>query len=298
MVNVALPGRGLGRSGTLTLPVEQRFIDRVVIVHRRGRVIFVRLVQRHKKHVRLLLREILHAETLQRPVVEILHRRRNLAQRIMAVQFERMHIAEVNRLRHQIHPVETILQQGKEFLPHHRRCHQPLQVLLDIRRAQVLGRFVPHRLIKHLQHQLLRLREPGHVQLVHPRQIIEQKTNPSRCVNLAEPRQRPRQLRFDLFLKIGPDSRQNAKPGKTAPFKNLADIQMIILGKMRQRHRQPAFFLKRLQSGHQPGPHAKRTADIFQNVLLRFSLQLDKTALRYRHKAFPDFVLQAASRIG
>ena len=58
----------------------------------------------------------------------------------MAVQFERMHIAEVNRLRHQIHAVETILQQGKEFLPHHRRCRQPAQVALDVLRAQGLVR--------------------------------------------------------------------------------------------------------------------------------------------------------------
>ena len=53
-------GRVFG-GGALTLPVEQAFVDGIVLAHGGGRVILVCLVQGHKEHVQLLFRQPFHA---------------------------------------------------------------------------------------------------------------------------------------------------------------------------------------------------------------------------------------------
>ena len=52
-------GRVFG-GGALTLPVEQAFVDGIVLVHGGGRVILVCLVQGHKEYVQLLFRQPFH----------------------------------------------------------------------------------------------------------------------------------------------------------------------------------------------------------------------------------------------
>ena len=61
MMDIALAsGRVLCR-GALTLPVEQALIDGVVVIHGRGRIILVGLIECHKEHVKLLIRQPLDA---------------------------------------------------------------------------------------------------------------------------------------------------------------------------------------------------------------------------------------------
>ena len=49
--------------GALALPMEQALIDGIIVVHGGWRIVLVRLVQRHKEHVDVFLRQPLHALT-------------------------------------------------------------------------------------------------------------------------------------------------------------------------------------------------------------------------------------------
>ena len=57
MVDVTLPGRGLLSRGALALPVEQRLVNRVIVVHGGRRIVLVGLIERHKEDIQLLLRQ-------------------------------------------------------------------------------------------------------------------------------------------------------------------------------------------------------------------------------------------------
>ena len=60
-MDVALPGGRAFGGGALALPVEQAFVDGIVLVHGGGGVILIRFVQGHKEYVQLLFRQPLHA---------------------------------------------------------------------------------------------------------------------------------------------------------------------------------------------------------------------------------------------
>ena len=61
VMDVPLPGGRAFGGGALALPVEQAFVDGIILVHGGGGVILVRFVQGHKEHVQLLFRQPLHA---------------------------------------------------------------------------------------------------------------------------------------------------------------------------------------------------------------------------------------------
>ena len=61
VMDVALPGGRVFGGGALALPVEQAFVDGIILVHSGGRVILVCFVQGHKEYVQLLFRQPLHA---------------------------------------------------------------------------------------------------------------------------------------------------------------------------------------------------------------------------------------------
>ena len=60
-MDVALPGGRAFGGGALALPVEQAFVNGIILVHGDGRAILVCLVQGHKEYVQLLFRQPLHA---------------------------------------------------------------------------------------------------------------------------------------------------------------------------------------------------------------------------------------------
>ena len=61
VMDVPLPGGRIFCSRALALPVEQAFVDGIVLVHGGGGVILIRFVQGHKEYVQLLFRQPLHA---------------------------------------------------------------------------------------------------------------------------------------------------------------------------------------------------------------------------------------------
>ena len=61
VMDVPLPGGRIFCSRALALPVEQAFVDGIILVHGGRGVILVCLVQGHKEYVQLLFRQSLHA---------------------------------------------------------------------------------------------------------------------------------------------------------------------------------------------------------------------------------------------
>ena len=61
VMDISLPGGRAFGGGALALPVEQAFVDGIILVHGGGGVILVCLVQGHKEYVQLLFRQPLHA---------------------------------------------------------------------------------------------------------------------------------------------------------------------------------------------------------------------------------------------
>ena len=60
MVDIPLTRRGVLRRSALALPMEQILVDGIVVIHGRGRIILIRLIERDEEHVKLLFRQPLH----------------------------------------------------------------------------------------------------------------------------------------------------------------------------------------------------------------------------------------------
>ena len=65
VMDIPLAGGRVRRRGALALPVEQVFVDGVVVVHGGGRIVLVSLVQRHKEHIQLVSCSPLMLRSLQ-----------------------------------------------------------------------------------------------------------------------------------------------------------------------------------------------------------------------------------------
>ena len=61
VMDVPLPGGRVFGGGALALPVEQAFVNGIILVHGGRGVILVCLVQGHKEYVQLLFRQPFHA---------------------------------------------------------------------------------------------------------------------------------------------------------------------------------------------------------------------------------------------
>ena len=61
MMDISLPGSGIFRRRALALPMEKLVSHRIVLIHRRRRIILVRLVECDKGNVNFLIRQILYA---------------------------------------------------------------------------------------------------------------------------------------------------------------------------------------------------------------------------------------------
>ena len=57
VMNIALTGSGSLCRRTLALPVEQALVDRIIVVHGRGRIVLVGLIERHKEYIQLFFRK-------------------------------------------------------------------------------------------------------------------------------------------------------------------------------------------------------------------------------------------------
>ena len=109
VMDVALPGGRVFGGGALALPVEQAFVNGIILVHGGRGVILVCLVQGHKEYVQLLFRQPLHALADSGRLQKV-QCYQQLVAGIGAVQVQRTIKAHIHRFVDKINAVILILQ--------------------------------------------------------------------------------------------------------------------------------------------------------------------------------------------
>ena len=99
VMDVPLPGGRVFGGGALALPVEQAFVDGIVLI---------RFVQGHKEYVQLLFRQPLHALADSGRLQKV-QRHQQLVAGIGAVQVQRTSKAHIHRFVNKINAVILIL---------------------------------------------------------------------------------------------------------------------------------------------------------------------------------------------
>jgi len=97
VVDITLTGACCVGGRALTLPMEQAFVDRIVVVHGGRGIVLVRLVERDKEYIDLLVRQPFDTlpHVFRRHVV---HCNQNLISGIGAMQVQRTIKAKRDRL--------------------------------------------------------------------------------------------------------------------------------------------------------------------------------------------------------
>ena len=103
VVDITLTGACCIGGSTLTLPMKQAFVDRIVVVHGSRGVVLVRLVERDKEYIDLLVRQPFDTfpHIFRRHVV---HCNQNLISGIGAMQVQRTIKAKRDRLIDKVNP--------------------------------------------------------------------------------------------------------------------------------------------------------------------------------------------------
>ena len=123
VVDIPLAGGRIGAGSGLALPVEQSGIDGVIVVHGRGRVLLVRLVQRNQQHVGLLVIKPLHALT-QRLGLHEIQRQQQLVAGIRTVHVQRAIVGQVRWSIDKIDMIQLVFQQLDQLAQHDRAVRQ------------------------------------------------------------------------------------------------------------------------------------------------------------------------------
>ena len=174
VVDIALCGGRLLGCRALALPVKQRFVDGIILVHGGRGILLVGLVQRHKEHIQLLIRKVFDAFPHSGGLHKI-QRHQDLVPGVSAVQIQRAVEAKLHRLIYKVDPFILILQEFDEFPQHDRAVRQGLQVISHLFVVPIDNRRSPHGHIKHLHHAALQRGKMGKVRRRKARQGVYKK---------------------------------------------------------------------------------------------------------------------------
>ena len=114
MVDITLPFGRVWSCCTLALPMEQHLVDGVVLVHRGGRIVLIRLVQRDEEHIQLLVRQPFDTLTHGGRLFEI-QRNQQLIARVGTMHIQRAVKAQFHRLVQEVDSVKPQPQQLQQF---------------------------------------------------------------------------------------------------------------------------------------------------------------------------------------
>ena len=153
-MDVPLPGGRVFGCGALALPVEQAFVDGIILVHSGGRVVFIRLVQGHKEYVQLLFRQPLHA-LADGSRLQKVQCYQQLVAGIGAVQVQRAIKAHIYRLVNKINAVILILQKCLQLPQQNGTVRKGIQVCKNFLIVPAFCGLTPKGHIEHLQYPLL-----------------------------------------------------------------------------------------------------------------------------------------------
>ena len=292
VVDVALTGRRIDAGGGLALPVEQPGIDGVIVVHSRGRILLVRLVQRNQQHVGPFVGQPLHT-LAQRLGLHEIQREEELVASIGTVHVQRAIIGQVCRRVDEVDGIQLVFQQLDQLAQHDRAVRQRIQPLPDILRRKILNDLLPHGHIEHIEHPLLVLAQGGKVHVVQPRQDVQQEGDPAPGVDGTQPAERLGQHVLHRLGEVFPYAGFGAQSGEAEPGIDRAHIHVVIRQEVLQRQRQAAVLLEGRDAADQPRPEAVALPDVGEDDLRRLLLQLDVAALRHGHEPVAQLLLHA-----
>ena len=234
MVDIALTGGRIFCRGALALPMKQALVDRVVIVHGRGRIVFIRLVQRHKEHVDIFLRQPLHALTNGGRLHKV-QRYQELVAGIGAVQIQRTVKAQINRLVDEVDLLEAIAQQLQELAEQNCAVRQGIEVTKHIFVVPVFHSLAPDGDIEHLHHPLSRIRKRCKIKVVQTRKDVHQERNPAAGINHSKLCKRFGQDVLQRLRKVLDGIRPGANAREGGKLVDRPRIEMVVIQEVFER---------------------------------------------------------------
>ena len=211
MVDISLSSWGVRRCGALALPVEQVFIDRIIVIHGGGRIVFICLIQCHKEHIQLLFRQPLDSLAHRRRFQKI-HRHQQLVPGVGAVEIQRTIEAKFYWLVNKIDLLVSVAKQIQKLAQQYGTARESMQVAQRLIGCPTLCYLAPDGHIEHLEHPLLQLTQRCEVHIVQTGQHIQQKSDPSPGVHNGQPTKGFCEHLLQRFVKICNHIRPGADP--------------------------------------------------------------------------------------
>ena len=267
------------------------------MIHGGGRVVLIRLIQRHKEHIQMLLRQPLHTLADSGRLHEI-QRHQQLVPGIGAVEVQRAVKAQLHRLVNEVNLLIPIAEQVQKLAQQHGTVREGIQVVQHFIGCPAFCRLAPNSYVEHLEHPLLQLTQRRKVHIVQTRQQVQQKADPAAGVHNGQPAQGFCKDFLQWFAKILDHIRPGTDAGEGRKLVNCPGIQVVIVQKICQGQLQARILCKAGHPGYQSSGIAVGSSDVVQNVLGSLLLQLDIAALGCGDKSVLDLPCDAAGGIG
>ncbi|CAN4024820.1 sulfurtransferase-like selenium metabolism protein YedF, partial [Dysosmobacter welbionis] len=204
-----------------------------VVIHGGGRVVLIRLIQRHKEYVHLLFRQPLHALTHRGRFQEI-QRHQQLVPGIGAVEVQRAVKAQLHRLVNEVDLLIPIAEQVQKLAQQHGTVREGIQVVQHFIGCPAFCRLAPNSYVEHLEHPLLQLTQRRKVNIVQTRQQVQQKADPAAGVHNGQPAQGFCKDFLQWFAEILDHIRPGTDAGEGRKLVNCPGIQVVIVQKICQ----------------------------------------------------------------
>ena len=229
--------------GGLALPMEQFLVDGVIVIHGRGGVVFIGLIQGHEEYIDLFVRQPFHAFTDAAGIHEV-HGHQQLVAGIGTMQIQRTVETQVHRGVNEIDAIQLITQQLLELREHHRAVSQSVEIVENLVVIPRGCRFSPNGDVEHLHHPLFHGGQCVKICIIQIGQDFQQEINPAAGINGAQTAHGLGQNRFHRFLEISLYTGGNAQTGEAVFGIDRPYVESIVSYEIREGQGQTAVFFK------------------------------------------------------
>ncbi len=214
------------------------------------------------------------------------------------MQIQRASKAHIHRGVNEVNPVTPVFQELDKLVQEYRTVGQRIEVIPYLIAPPILRGLSPHGDIEHLEHSLFDVGKLIKIHIIQPRQQVQQEGNPAAGIRHSQPCHGFGQCFLQRFGKVVDHIRASTQAGKCGKFVDTPGVQMVILQEVGERQLHAGIFLKRGDTGHQPGAGAIGRPYIVQYVFCGLLLQLYVAALWHGDEAVLDLAGHAAGSIG
>ena len=258
--------------------MEQAFVDRIVVVHGSRGVVLVRLVERDKEYIDLLVRQPFDTfpHIFRRHVV---HCNQNLISGIGAMQIQRTIKAKRDRLIDEVNALQIERHKRIQFVHHDRAVREQLHVGLRSMGTPVC-RLLKYGDVEHLQHALFKIGKRSRKFTGEARKNIRQELNPAPGIHGNQLAERLCQNAFGRLGKIVADACICTETGEGELAVDRTRVEVIVVDEILQGRGKAAVLCEGFDTRNQTGTVAEGAANIRQNDFGSLLFQLDIAALR------------------